>query len=245
MLHSLILLLFSLEPESLTSWRNTAVVSIEPDLHHVQGIDVEADILWVSSVDAKAGKGYLSRLDAKTGRLLAQVEVQQGRRIHPGGITLDGDSLWIPVAEYDRDGPTNIERRDKRTLQLLSRFEVNDHIGCIAATGQTLIGGSWSSRTLYEWTPAGVELRKLPNPQSTAWQDLKFVHGLLLGSGPVDRQHGAIEWLSLNGFTLTRRILTPLTTRGLSYSHEGMTYRGGLLYLLPEDAPSRLFVFAP
>jgi hypothetical protein len=245
MLLAPLLLLLSIEPESLASWRNVATVSIAADLHHVQGIDVEGDIVWVSSVDAKAEKGYLSRLDGKTGRLLAQVELQQGRRLHPGGIALAGNSLWVPVAEYDRDGPTNIERRDKRTLKLISRFEVNDHIGCIASTGQTLIGGSWSSRTLYEWTPAGVELRKLPNPQPTAWQDLKFVNGLLIGSGPLNRQQGAIEWLSLTSFTLTRRILTPLTDRGLSYSHEGMTYRGGRLYLLPEDAPSRLFVFAP
>lgn len=245
MLLTPLVLLLSIEPESLSAWRNVTTVSIAADLHHVQGIDVEGDILWVSSVDANAGKGYLSRIDGKTGRLLAQVELQQGRRLHPGGIALDGDSLWVPVAEYDRDGPTNIERRDKRTLRLLSRFEVNDHIGCIASTGLTLIGGSWSSRTLYEWNPAGIELRKLPNPHPTAWQDLKVVKGLLIGSGPLNRQQGAIEWLSLASFTLTRRILTPLTSRGLTYSHEGMTYRGGRLYLLPEDAPSRLFVFAP
>jgi len=208
MLLTPLVLLLSIEPESLSAWRNVTTVSIAADLHHVQGIDVEGDILWVSSVDANAGKGYLSRIDGKTGHLLAQVELQQGRRLHPGGIALDGDSLWVPV-------------------------------------GLTLIGGSWSSRTLYEWNPAGIELRKLPNPHPTAWQDLKVVKGLLIGSGPLNRQQGAIEWLSLASFTLTRRILTPLTSRGLTYSHEGMTYRGGRLYLLPEDAPSRLFVFAP
>jgi hypothetical protein len=34
-----------------------------------------------------------------------------------------------------------------------------------------------------------------------------------------------------------------VTDRGLPYTHEGMTIRGGRLYLLPEDDPSRLFVF--
>lgn len=245
MLVTLLLLSFAAEPESLAAWRQLAVVTLAPDLHHVQGIDVEGDVLWVSSVDARARKGYLSRLELSTGKLLAQVEVQDGRRIHPGGITLDGDAIWIPVAEYDRDGPTHVERRDKGTLKLLSRFEVQDHIGCIAATGTTLLGGSWSSRTLYEWTPDGRELRKLANPQPTAWQDLKFVGGQLLAAGPLSREQGAVEWLSIAGFTLTRRLLVPQTDRGVSYAHEGMTLRGGRLYLLPEDAPSRLFVFAP
>ena len=45
---------------------------VEPDLHHVQGIDIEGETLWVSSVDAKAGKGYLSKIALRSGRLLAQ-----------------------------------------------------------------------------------------------------------------------------------------------------------------------------
>ncbi|MBL8233958.1 MAG: hypothetical protein JNL98_36015, partial [Bryobacterales bacterium] len=120
------------EDQKLSDWKAGAVVTLRTDVHHVQGIDIEGRTLWVSSVDAKAKKGYLSKFSLPDGALLAQVEVQEGARIHPGGVALDGGSIWIPVAEYDRDGPTSVQRRNKRTLALESSFEVPDHIGCIA-----------------------------------------------------------------------------------------------------------------
>lgn len=231
--------------ESLeANWRLESVIPISADLHHVQGIDVEGNTLWISSVDAPARKGFLTRLELRNGRVLSQVEVQDGKRIHPGGIALDGDSIWMPVAEYHRGGPSWVERRDKATLKLLSRFEIADHIGCVAASATELVGGSWGSRTLYRWSKAGRELARTPNPFSTEWQDLKFAGPLLLASGNVSKTAGAIEWIALPDMVLKRRLTTGVTDRNVTYSHEGMTLRDGRLYLLPEDAPTRLFVFA-
>lgn len=227
------------------NWTLHSVVAIQPDLHHVQGIDIEGNTLWISSVDAKARKGYLSIIELPSGRLTKQVEVQHGARIHPGGIALDGDSIWIPVAEYDRDGPTTIERRNKHTLAITASFEVQDHIGCIAAGKSALTGGSWSSRTIYQWTREGRELWKRANPIATHWQDLKMDGNLLLGAGPTTRDAGVIEWVSLPDLNPVRRLVTGHTDRGLAYTHEGMTLRQGRLLLLPEDAPSRLFEFRP
>lgn len=215
----------------------------QPDLHHVQGIDIEKNTVWVSSVDAKAHKGYLTKLELGSGKLLAQVELQQGDRIHPGGITLDGDSVWVPVAEYDRDGPTTIERRNKNSLQLEASFEVQDHIGCIAASKERLVGGSWGSRTIYQWTKEGKQLDRRQNPQATEWQDLKMDGDLLIGSGHIAGKLGASEWVSLPELKLVRRVALGETDRGRSFAHEGMTYRNGKLYYLPEDGPSRLFAF--
>ncbi len=230
--------------ESLeANWRLESTIAIAADLHHVQGIDVEGDSLWISSVDAPAGKGYLTRLELRTGRVVSQVEVQDGRRIHPGGIALDGDSIWMPVAEYHRGGPSWVERRDKKSLKLRSRFEVADHIGCIAASKGELVGGSWGSRTVYRWSKAGKELERRPNPFTTEWQDLKFASQLLLASGNASKTEGAIEWIALPEMALKRRVTAGVTDRKVTYTHEGMALRGGRLYLLPEDAPTRLFVF--
>jgi hypothetical protein len=214
-------------------------------LHHVQGIDVDGGVLWVSSVDRAAQKGYLSRFELATGRLLKQVEVQDGLRYHPGGIALDGDSIWVPVAEYDRDGPATIQRRDKTTLELLSSFTVNDHIGCIAAGPDGLIGGNWDSRILYRWTFDGAETARTANPHATSYQDLKWVEGNLLGSGGQGRDAGAVDWLEPNSYELVRRLSVHRTDRDVSFTNEGMALRDGTLYLLPEDDPSRLFVFTP
>lgn len=231
--------------EQLSDWPPPLVIPLRARLHHVQGIDVEGDTLWVSSVSASAGKGYLSMFDLSSGKLISQVEVQDGRRIHPGGVALEGDSVWVPVAEYDRDGPTTVQRRDKRTLALLGAFTVEDHIGCIAATNGYLVGGNWDSRLLYRWSRSGRELSRLQNQRNTAYQDIKIVNGRLVAAGVVSREEGAIEWLSMDDYSLISRIQVGKTNRGALYTREGMACRGGRIYLLPEDDPSRLFVFTP
>jgi hypothetical protein len=225
------------------NWKQTAVLPLKGTLHHVQGIDVDGDKLWVSSVDRRSGKGWLTRFALPAGNLEAQVEVQQGKRIHPGGIALDGQWVWVPVAEYDRDGPTSIERRDRDTLALMASFEVQDHIGCIAAEKGGLIGGNWDSRILYRWSREGKEQSRTPNPTRTAYQDIKRVGEWLLASGNTSREAGAIEFLDPKTLAVGRRITAGKTDRGVSFTNEGMTMRGGRLYLLPEDDPSRLFVF--
>ena len=227
----------------LDSWKALPAVNLQADIHHVQGIDVENGILWVSSVDAQAKAGYVSRFDLASGKLLNQVQVQQGQRFHPGGLTLDQDSIWVPVAEYDRDGPTTMQRRDKTTLKLKASFTVNDHIGCVAVGPDGLVGGNWDSKILYRWTRKGKELSQTLNPGHTSYQDLKIVDGQLLGSGNQSKQEGAVEWLDLRSFQLKKRLRAGQTGRGLTYTHEGMTLRNGRLYLLPEDTPSRLFTF--
>lgn len=51
-----------------------------------------------------------------------------------------------------------------------------------------------------------------------------------------------IDWLALENYRLLRRDEMGLTSRGVPFTNEGMTYRSGKLYLLPEDDPSRLFI---
>lgn len=224
-------------------WKLHATVTVQADLHHVQGIDVEGRTMWVSSVDRKARKGYLSVVELPSGRVVKQVEVQEGARIHPGGIMLEGDSIWIPVAEYDRDGPTTVQRRNKKTLAVEASFEVQDHIGCIAAGKMGLVGGSWASRTLYGWTRDGKELWKRANPIATEWQDLKMDGELLVGAGVTKAKDGAMDWVSLPDLKLVRSLTAGKTDRGVPYMNEGMKVEKGRLLLLPEDAPSRLFEF--
>lgn len=222
------------------------VIPLRGTLHHVQGIAVERERLWVTSVDSGARKGWLHLYRLPDGVLLRQVEVQShaGDQFHPGGIALDGNVVWIPVAEYQRGGRSTIQRRDKRTLQLLGSFEVDDHIGCIAAGGDRLIGGNWDARQIYYWAPDGRLLAKRDNPHATRYQDMKLAGGLLVASGVTSADEGAIDWLDPETLDLRRRITAGKTDRGVRYTNEGMDVRDGRLYLLPEDGPSRLFVFA-
>jgi len=234
-----------LSAASLDEWKQVRVVTVGIDLHHVQGIDIEGNTFWISSVDRVGKKGWLTKLERSSGRVLAQVEVQDGKRFHPGGIALDGNSLWVPVAEYDQDGPTTVQRRDKTTLALQASFEVQDHIGCIAAGSAFLVGGSWGSRTIYSWRKDGQELSRKANPHRTAWQDLKMSGDLLMASGILSPEKtGAVEWLKFPSLELVRRLDTGRTDRGVPFGNEGMAWQNGRLFLLPEDNPTRLFEFS-
>ena len=211
--------------------------------HHVQGIDIEGDVVWVSAVDKATHKGFLSRFNWKTGERLATVEVQDGERYHPGGLQLAGESLWLPVAEYRRESTAWIQKRNKLTLALESQFPVADHIGCVAVSNGVIWGGNWDSRHLYRWRPDGTLIDKRANPTATGFQDLKIHDGSLIGSGVKTPAVGAIEWLHPESLAVQRSISTGRTDRGVRYTNEGMAIEKGILYLLPEDDPSRLFRF--
>lgn len=235
-------LLASAAPESLGGLPLERTIALEGQTHHVQGLAVRDGTLWVSSVDRDSKRGYLSAYDERTGKMVRSVEVQQGERYHPGGVSLDGDSIWVPVAEYRRDGTSTIQQRSLRTLEVIRHFEVPDHIGCVAVTPDALVGGNWDARKLYRWTREGRQLQSQPNPLPLHIQDWKFVGGTLVASG-LSGKAGEIRWLDPQTLA-TRRILSAgLTDRNVAYTHEGMEISGNRLYLLPEDSPSRVFVF--
>lgn len=229
--------------ESLKDLPFERVLPLEGQTHHVQGVAVDGNTLYVTAVDRAASKGWLFEYDFTSGKRLRAVELQQGSRFHPGGFDIDDDSIWIPVAEYRRESTTIVQRRSRLTLEIISSFEVKDHIGCLTWTGSRLIGGNWDARKLYEWSPDGRELSVRPNPRSTRYQELKYRYGTLIGSGLSAPGSGAVEWLDPETLSPLRILDAGTTDRKVPYTQEGFDYRDGRLYLLPEDAPSRLFIF--
>lgn len=228
---------------SLDQLKTVRVLNLKGTTHHVQGIDTDARRLWVTSVDTPNRKGYLHEFSMKTGESLRSIEIQDGERFHPGGIASDAKSLWVPVAEYRAKSTSVIQRRSKRTLELESQFAVSDHIGCIAVTPELLIGGNWDSREFYVWNHRGELLRKIPSSTLNAYQDIKFDSKHIVASGQLADRTGAIDWLDLNSLQMVHRLKVGSTDRGASYTREGMGVDRDQLLLLPEDGPSRLFVF--
>jgi hypothetical protein len=214
------------------------VVLLDAQLDHVQGIDTDGRLLWVSEVDRKARKGFVHEFDLATGRLVRSVDVTRGGQYHPGGIATDETSIWVPVAEYRLGSTSTVMRLSKRDLAVVSEFPVADHIGAIAVDGDRLYGANWDAKLIYEW-PSGTTR---PNPTGTRFQDMKVAEGALVAAG-LREGAGAIEWLSLPDLSLVKRLEAGRTDRGVVFTNEGMAMRGRTLYLLPEDGPSRLFVF--
>jgi hypothetical protein len=237
----LVVVAFIAAPQSKLTLVRT--IDLHGDTHHVQGIDFDESRFWATSVDKDRRKGYLQEFSIDAGKLLRTVDVTQGDRFHPGGISAAGESLWVPVAEYRRESSSSVQKRSIRTLKLEYQFDVADHIGCIAAAPGILLGANWDSREFYLWDQAGRLLRKVPNPTANAYQDIKFVDGRLVASGLLPDRKGAIDWLEYPSLRLLRRIAVGETSRGIPYTSEGMAVRGDRLFLLPEDSPSRLFQF--
>lgn len=225
------------------------VRTLDGELFHVQGLDMDDRHIWVTSVDTGSRRGWLHQFSRATGKFERRIELTEGPRYHPGGFSIRGDSIWVPVAEYAPHSSSVIEEIDKHSLAIRRRIAVPDHLGCLAVSGDELVAGNWDAQRLYVLDLAGKVLRSFPNPSGTPFQDIKFANGRLVGSGPSTPFGGAIDWLAQTrdgpgraaAMTVTASLHAGMTDRGRSYTGEGMALQGRDLYLLPEDGPSRIF----
>jgi hypothetical protein len=240
---SLIAISLSAAAAILSDFKLISVLELKALTQHVQGIEFNERQLWVTSVDKPNQKGWLREFSRDTGELTRQVEIGEGIRFHPGGLSTDGASLWIPVAEYRPKSSAVIQKRSQRTLDVELKFEVADHIGCIAVTPEFLIGGNWDSKEFYVWDHQGRLIRKIATPTDNGYQDMKFDANQIVASGILADKTGAIDWLDFPSFRLIKRVKAGNTDRGVLFTREGMAIRGKQLMLLPEDDASRVFVF--
>lgn len=222
------------------------VIPLEGETYHVQGIAVDGQRLWVTGVDRAARKGWLFEYELETGKRVRAVEVQQGEMYHPGGLDQDEESLWIPVAEYRPGGRTVIQRRSKETLELMASFEAADHLGALAVLPEGLLAVNWDAQQFRLYSREGKLVWSRRNPHGVRYQDMKRRYGSIAAAGLLGRGEAAravVDWLDPETLALLERDTLGRTDRGVPYTNEGMDVRDGMLYLLPEDAPSRLFVF--
>jgi len=242
---AVLILCFSCSAQSLSfgEWELARVIDLAGPTYHVQGVDFDNTTLWLTSVDSNTRRGFLHTFALPTGEKLRTIEIQDAERFHPGGISGDGGSLWIPVAEYRTHSTSVIQKRNKGTLEIESQFRVPDHIGCLAVTPEFVIGGNWDSREFYFWDRSGKLVRQVPNPDRNAYQDMKFEAPYVVASGLLPDHSGAIDWLEFPSLRLVRRVATGNTDRKQPLSREAMAIHGDRLYLVPEDDPSRLFMF--
>ena len=217
---------------------------LEGEVFHVQGVDLDSRHIWITSVDLANHKGYLHEFDRHSGALLRRLELTDGPRYHPGGLSLHGGSIWVAVAEMSPNSSATLEEIDTNSFRIRRRIHVADHLGCVAVSGSTLIAGNWDSQLFRIFDlPSGKQVRIVPNPFATRYQDIKLMGGQLVASGVVTPLSGTIDWIDWPSMKLARTERTGVTDRARAYTGEGMALKGRDLFLLPEDGPSRLFHF--
>lgn len=221
------------------------VVALEGETHHVQGVALVEGRFVVTAVDRKAQKGWLMEFDGE-GRRMREAQIHDGAMYHPGGFDVDGESLWIPVAEYRPKSRSVIQRRSLGTMELISSFAVPDHIGAVATGSDRLYLADWDARRIYEYSFDGKLIRVRDNPTAYRFQDLKLRYGVLVGAAPAAKGEaggGAVVWMDPETLQVTGVRRVGRTDRGVPLVQEGIELRDGRVYLLPEDTPSRLFVY--
>jgi hypothetical protein len=178
-----------------TAWQQAKKIPLRFATHHPQGFALVGDKIFMSTVeileapvrypqpidgyDRTPGKGigHLLVID-RQGNLIKDLILGEDIIYHPGGIDFDGQSIWVPVAEYRPNSRAIMYQVDPATYQISERFRVADHVGGAVRdriTG-TIHGVSWGSRTLYSWTPAGHQLsRQANNDHHIDYQDCDYV----------------------------------------------------------------------
>lgn len=180
-----------------TAWRLERRTHLDFDTHHPQGFALVGNRIFMSSVEIlEAPVKYPAPVDGydrttgrgvghlfvmtREGELIKDVVLGEGTMYHPGGIDYDGDSLWVPVAEYRPNSRAIVYRVDPRTLKVQEEFRYADHVGGVVrdqGTGR-VHGVSWGSRRLYAWTPDGRVLHTSENPDHMLdYQDCAFSGG--------------------------------------------------------------------
>src|SRR5579871_2700783 len=195
-------------------------IKLSGRVFHVQGLDVDADFIYVTSIDEQAHRGYVHKFTMK-GHLVAVADLTDGPRYHPGGISLKGKFLWVPIAEYRPHSTSRIVQLDAATLKVVSSFAVADHIGAVTLDASRIYGANWDAERIYVFDRGGRIMAKQRNPMHVAYQDLKFVGDTLIASGIMpDQQTGAIDWLDTGSLAPRRRLLVGKTGDGLVWTRE-------------------------
>ena len=225
-------------------------LKLDGELFHVQGLALEQRRIWVTSIDQANSRAFLHEFDRASGKFLRRIELTDGARYHPGGISVSGRSIWVPVAELKPHSSAVLVEIDADTLRVRRKIYVPDHLGCVAAAGHTLVAGNWDSERLYILDLSGkAKMRSVPNPSVTHYQDMKFVGDRLVAGGNLTWWNGTVDWVDWPSLKVTRTLragaIGPIRPfgRGGPYTGEGMAIEGCDLFVIPEDGPIRVFHF--
>lgn len=225
-------------------------LKLDGELFHVQGLELDSRRIWVTSVDQENRKGYLHEFDRATGKFVRRLELTDGARYHPGGISIANGSIWVPVAELKPNSSAVLVEVDADSLRVRRNIHVADHLGCVAVSGDKLVAGNWDSKAFYIFDlDDDRPVKIVPNPSPTRYQDMKFVDGQLVAGGSLTLWSGTVDWIDWPSMKVRRTLragsIGPVRPfgRGGPYTGEGMAIEGRELYVIPEDGPSRMFRF--
>ncbi len=225
-------------------------VHIVLDSHHVQGLAISTDSYWISSVERATRQGWIFKVARENNRLVAQRELVDGDRYHPGGMQLVDGAIWVPLAEYRPRSTTTMLRLSAETLETLDDFEVDDHLGAAAADDRGRVhAANWDARQIYTFDAEGQQLAVRDSPTGVAYQDMEWHDDHLWACGHLRegaKRAAVVDRIDLAAGQLVERYELRGTTAtvGSNFSREGCAKLADELFLMPEDGPeTRIYRF--
>lgn len=156
-----------------------------------EGLKVYGGRIYMSVFDHTDNNGHLVVLDQNTGNLIKDISFADGDRTHAGGLSVDGDYAYVPLAVDSPHSSADILQININTFKVTNLFTVTyDHVGGVTYDPVThlIVGQDWDSRTFYEWTLTGKIVSKWNNPTDyVGYQDCQYVvYNKLLCSGATE-----------------------------------------------------------
>lgn len=268
----------------VTPWTRIATIPLQFRTFHPQGLIKVGANFFVSAVeirtlprklstpidghdyDAGSGVGHLFKV-ASDGTLLAHRVLGEGPIYHPGGMDFDGQSIWVPVAEYRPDSRSIVYRVNPVTMESTVVFRVADHVGGVVhdAARARIVGLTWGSRRFLTWpieadgaTTSGAGTAVANRESYVDYQDCHKVdarHMLCAGvaeyqlaPGKPPFSLGGVDLIDLATFSpvwQTPIALWSPTGRAMTQNPFWMeaTQTGVRAWFLPDDDVSILYVY--
>ncbi|WML49041.1 DUF6454 family protein [Neobacillus sp. PS3-34] len=260
-------------------WEQTEKVDLQFKTYHPQGMTKVGDLYYMSSVeiiekpvkydqphdgyDRSPGKGigHLFVFN-KEGKLLKDIKLGEGSIYHPGGIAYDGESIWVPAAEYRPNSKSIIYKVDPQTMKSEEVFRTNDHIGGVLRDGKhgNLKAVSWGSRTFYEFNEKGKVLRKSTNPShfidyqdcESAGKESMICSGITelpqQSSSTAKYELGGLALLDMKKMNMVHELpITLFSPQGHVVTRDPVflenTKLGIKMYAVPDDDQSSMLVY--
>lgn len=156
-----------------------------------EGLKVYGGRIYMSVFDHTDNNGHLVVLDQNTGNLIKDISFADGDRTHAGGLSVDGNYAYVPLAVDSPHSSADILRININNYQVTKLFTVGyDHVGGVTYNPAThlIVGQDWDSRTFYDWTLTGKIVSQWDNPTDyVGYQDCQYVvYNKILCSGATE-----------------------------------------------------------
>lgn len=224
---------------------------------HSQGITLTHGYLFASCVERTKRRAYVYRYELRDGWRSAEALADPDRAdvtvksmYHPSGLDHDDDCVWVASAHYRSFmARSRVACLDPASLEEVSSFQVDDHIGTLAALGDNIAAMNWDSKNIYLYSKKGELLGKHENPAGIAFQDCRGIDDRNIlcsgqgksGDGGKGRDAAAVVLLHYEpaaakpSWTVSER--TEVFNEDIALGREGFDVFDDLWLFLPGDFP--------